>query len=105
MITTFVNYLVACTVTYYLFARAEITRWAWSRYPRFLDRTARCAACSGWWLGAALSFYLPPPTRHGAHAWEQALWGAAWGLCLTPLGAWILLAALGATHVEATDEE
>ncbi len=36
---------------HWVLARAEITRFAWSRAPRWLDKLLRCPACSGWWLG------------------------------------------------------
>lgn len=38
---------------YYLLARAEITRFLWSKYPPRLDRLAMCPACLGFWLGCA----------------------------------------------------
>ena len=47
------------TAAYYLFARAQITKFAWSRYRGFLDRLARCPACSGFWLGLLLSHWAP----------------------------------------------
>lgn len=40
---------------YYLGARAEITRFLWSRYPRLLDRFMTCAACVGTWYGSLLA--------------------------------------------------
>lgn len=36
-------------------ARSEIARPLWSRYPRWLQKLSRCAACSGWWLGLLAS--------------------------------------------------
>lgn len=94
------EYLVACTVLYYLFARAEVTRWAWSRYPRALDNLARCAACSGFWIGLGLSWWLAPPLQGRGFAWERHLWGAGLGLLLTPVGTAILLYALAYTNVD-----
>lgn len=40
---------------YYLGARAEITRFLWSRYPRWLDKFMACAACVGTWYGSTLT--------------------------------------------------
>jgi hypothetical protein len=97
------TFLVACTVAHYLLARAEITRWLWSRFPPWFDRWASCAACSGTWIGAALSFYVTPPSVGGGHLIERILWGAAWGLYLTPLGTWALVATLRAIAVEVVE--
>jgi hypothetical protein len=104
--TRVVAYLVALTFTYYILARAEITRWLWGRFRGFLDRLARCPACSGTWLGVALSFYLPPPFYGAERWWERLLWGAAWGALLTAAGTAALIYALavGAVHDENESE-
>lgn len=39
---------------HYVTYRAMITRWLWSRYPRWLDALLSCAACSGFWVGGGL---------------------------------------------------
>lgn len=39
---------------YYLAARAGITRWLWSRYPRPVAVFINCAACSGFWYAVGL---------------------------------------------------
>lgn len=100
MLTRLLEWTLLLTFAYYLFARAEITRWLWSRYPRWLDSLARCAACTGFWLGLFLSFYLAPPTYGAGARWERALWGAVYGLIFTPIGAAVLLHALDRTHIE-----
>lgn len=46
-------YPLICVALYYLGARAQITRWAWSRYPAWLDKLTLCPACSGFWYGLA----------------------------------------------------
>jgi hypothetical protein len=109
---------VAATVLYYLFARAEITRFLWRRYRGVLDRLARCPACSGWWIGCALSFYIAVPwTPHALTLaaapgrlalliLETILWGGVWGLFLTPIGTFLLIGALRDTtiHDEPTGD-
>lgn len=42
---------VVTSGTHWLVARAEITRFAWSRARGRLARLLACAGCSGWWLG------------------------------------------------------
>lgn len=41
---------------HYVTYRAEITRWLWSRYPRWLEGLLGCAACSGFWVGAGVGW-------------------------------------------------
>ena len=91
-------FLVLCTAAYYAFARADLTRPLWSRYPAFLDRMARCPACSGFWIGAALGLALPDDTTPAKRV-LGALLGAAWGTVVTPLGTWALVSALAATTI------
>lgn len=50
---------IVCTTLYYLLARAEITKPIWSRYRGWLDRLARCPACSGFWIGWLVGGCLP----------------------------------------------
>jgi hypothetical protein len=94
----FVNslmFLAAVTFVYYLFARAEITRFLWSRYPSWLDKLARCPACSGTWIGLALgTLYVTPPPHPERWRWERPVWSAVWGLLLTPIGAWVITRAI-----------
>lgn len=57
---TAVLYPIVSTAAYMLGARDLITRWIWSRYPKFLEKWALCAACSGTWYGlglGALGYY------------------------------------------------
>ncbi len=56
---------------HWILARAEITRFAWSRAPRWLDKLLRCPACSGWWLGLGLGLL-------GVHPVQQAGWVGGW---------------------------
>ena len=79
------------TASYYLGARARITRFAWSRYPRPVAELARCAACSGFWLGGAWWLLL---------GWGRGpivllgLLGGLLGLVLVPLVGALFCAAL-----------
>lgn len=50
-----VLYPLLTTAAYYLFARAMITRWLWSRYPAWLDYYTTCAACSGFLYGVVVA--------------------------------------------------
>lgn len=52
---TVVLYALLTAAAYYLGARAVITSWLWSRYPRWLAKIADCSACSGFWYGVAVS--------------------------------------------------
>jgi hypothetical protein len=88
-----------CTTIYWLLARAEISKPLWSRYRGFLDRLARCPACSGTWLGIAVAFAEPPPYVGNGSIWEKAVWGALSGMFLTPLGMMVLKAALTYTNL------
>jgi hypothetical protein len=58
-------YAMLCAALYYLAARAKITEFAWSRYPRWLDYYTLCAACSGVLYGVIVAFgigwYLDVP--------------------------------------------
>lgn len=51
---TWAIYPMMSGALYYLASRAEITRWLWSRYPKWLDNFTLCAACLGFWLSLAL---------------------------------------------------
>jgi hypothetical protein len=117
-------YGMLCTVAYYLFARAEISRWFWSAPARAwaevewlppeqkrahhrsvafllwfwstLDALLSCAACSGFWLGLGCSFLMPVPGAGLLYgpAWTAHGLGAAWGLLLTPPGTWLLRSSM-----------
>lgn len=53
---TVVAYFLLTVALYYLGARALITQWIWSRYPRWLDKFMLCSACSGWWYGFGVAY-------------------------------------------------
>lgn len=89
-------FLVLCTAAYFVLARAEVTRFLWSRYPGPVARAARCAACGGFWIGAALGALLCQETRDLA---LSALLGGAWGIVVTPVGFSVLRSALEASSV------
>ncbi len=69
---------------HWVLARAEVTRFAWSRAPRWLDKLLRCPACSGWWLGLWLWWLGVRPVQGTPHWGELACTGllAIW---LTPV--------------------
>lgn len=53
-------YPLLTTALFYLFARATITQWLWSRSPAWLSAMTQCAACAGFWYGgicAAVGIY------------------------------------------------
>lgn len=58
------------STTHWLLARAEISRPFWSRLYGGFDKLARCAGCSGFWLGLGagalglqpVTFVLAAPT-------------------------------------------
>lgn len=58
---TLVLYALLTAALYYLGARAVITSWLWSRYPRWLAKVTDCSACSGFWYGVAVSEVLRRP--------------------------------------------
>lgn len=54
--TTLVLYALLTTSMFYLGARAIITSWLWSRYPKFIAKWADCSTCSGFWYGALIGY-------------------------------------------------
>jgi hypothetical protein len=103
-----ITFTVLCTALYYGAARASITEPIWKRYPAFLDRLARCPACSGWWIGALLALYMSPVegvAHFPSHPLiERALLGACFGMVLTPLGTYLVLTTLAYTTVPSDIE-
>jgi hypothetical protein len=95
-------FMVLSTAIHYLFGRAEITRFLWIRYPPFLDRLARCAACSGFWIGLGLSQLVQPPFVEQVrwNYWLAPFVGALYGLFLTPIGTWILVTTLDLSAIK-----
>lgn len=98
------------TAAYYLLARAEITRFLWSRYSPRVDRFMACAACTGFWYGLVVSCL--------GWAWQWEMLGLPArsyltppivGLCSmiwTPVVSWIHLEAhtrLGGPEDDETD--
>jgi hypothetical protein len=67
MLDTIVLYALLTTALYYLGARATITSWLWSRYPRKLAVFADCPSCTGFWYGVlvAATFRLPAFSLQG----------------------------------------
>lgn len=54
MIDILIIYALLTSAMFYLGSRALITKWVWSRYPKWLARWADCSACSGAWYGLAV---------------------------------------------------
>lgn len=91
---------------HWLVARAEITRWFWSRVPGPIDALLRCPACSGFWLGAGLSPIVHPIS---GSAWPQHLvLSCLLGTFVTPVFEAVMLWGLERSAVQETttdDEE
>lgn len=89
---------------HWLVARAEITRWFWENAPRPLDALLRCPACSGFWLGAALSPVIHPITWE--RPWRAIVLNMLLGTFVTPVFEAIMLWGLARTAInEAPDEQ
>lgn len=84
---TYALILILPVAFYYLGSRAVITRWLWSRYPARFARFMDCAACSGFWYGAAVAAGLKIP-------WENLFIAGLVTLVTTPIGAAIMQHAL-----------
>lgn len=56
--TTLILYTALSTGIYYLAARAKITHFLWSKYPKWLDELTLCPACLGFWNGLILAATL-----------------------------------------------
>lgn len=91
-------YALLCAAAYYLLSRAKITRWAWSRYPEWLDKLMMCASCTGFWLGLGCGAFgwwrglpfLGLPADH----WTTVIAAGFGGLVWTPLVTYPLLVIL-----------
>jgi hypothetical protein len=88
------------TGLHWLIARAEISRFFWSRTTGILDKLLRCPACSGFWLGLGLSPWIHPV----GVGWGPSLCTGLLALVLTPLGEALLLKALEVTVIEKEDD-
>ena len=99
--------LLTCAA-YYLGARAEITRFVWSRYPRRVDAFMACAACSGLWYGLAAGYlgvyldvsFMGIPPDH----WITPLLVGFCSLVWTPILAWLHLGAVDALGLPEESE-
>jgi len=96
--STIILYPLLTTALYYLFARAVVTRWLWSKYPPWLDGYTLCAACSGTLYGVVVAFAI---------GWTQDLpfLGLSGRFWITPfvvgLGSLVWTPILGDVHVRA----
>lgn len=106
---TFFLYPILTATFYYLGSRALITRFLWSRYPKWLDNYMLCAACSGFAYGVGVAFglgwWLELPFLGLSGRWP--LTPLIVGLCSTvwtPVVAAGHLWALGQTEAEGVDD-
>lgn len=85
---------------HYVTYRAMVTKWMWSRYPRWLDALLSCAACSGFWVGIGAGA-LARTQNYSLLGFEDWLLLPAAGavtMVLAPVIAWLqvyTLTALG----------
>ena len=93
--------IVLAYIGHYLLARAQITSWLWSRYPKWFDAWASCPACCGAWTGFLSAMWLNAngyalaPLRSG----EFVTWLIMLCVCMftTPLLAFVHLYAASMT--------
>ena len=93
---------------YYLGSRAKVTEFLWKRYPAWLDKFMLCAACVGFWFGAAaalaIGWYLDVPFLVlPGRLWLTPVVVALSSLVWTPWLAAKHLAALETTSPPAVD--
>ena len=111
MLTTLILYATIASAVYYLLARAEITRFFWSRYPAPVEKFITCAACSGaWlWLGCAAIndklLHLPFLGVLDPGLWHTYVITALFGIVWTPIAAAVHTYAWSALSDEYNDEE
>lgn len=90
---------VVTAALHWLFARAKITEWFWSRMKGWPAKLLACPACSGFWLGlGAGALGLTPVTT--SYRWiDVALSGV---LCLwaTPIFEGLMLYGLAYSAIE-----
>lgn len=108
--TTVLLYALLTTSLYYLGVRAKITRWLWSRYPKWLDNFMMCAACSGFWYGLAVGFvggwdYDLPFLGLAGRSWITPFVVAFCSIVWTPIIAAIHLRAFDYTGAAAEEED
>jgi len=84
---------------HWLVARSEIAAPIWSRARGIVDKLLRCPACSGFWIGGALTFAGIHPLG-GVTDWRDVAAGTLFGLFLTPVFEAVLLWGLERTAIE-----
>lgn len=106
---TVVLFALVSAALYYLASRALITKWLWSRYPRWLAVFLDCSACTGTWFGVLLSIIVGWPlklTYLGLNLTEPYVWPLV-GLCslvTTPIAAALMQLALDHLGTLAPEE-
>jgi hypothetical protein len=83
---------------HWLVARSEIAAPLWSRARGIVDKLLRCPACSGFWLGGALTFVGVHPLV-GVTDWRDVAAGTLCGVFLTPVFEAVLLWGLERTAI------
>jgi len=78
IMTVAILYVTLSAAAYYLVSRAKVTEPLWRRYPKPVEYWTLCAACSGFWYGAAAAVLLGRPL-------DLAFLGLAGGAWYTPL--------------------
>jgi hypothetical protein len=86
---------------HWLVARAEITRFFWSRAPRVVDKLLRCPSCAGFWIGLGLGALGVRPVA--APPLTAVLASGVLAIVATPLVEVALLWALQRTAIEAIE--
>lgn len=94
---------ILSAVLHWIFTRAEITRPLWSKLPPFLDKLARCPACSGYWIGWALGLAGVSPVDGFSWPASAAL-TALFAVFLTPVTEAIMLWGLEHSAIEDSGE-
>jgi len=96
--TTIALYTLLTTATYYLLARAMITKWLWSRYPAWLEYYTLCAACSGFLYGVAVAFAIGWTQNWPFLGLEGRFWGTP---IVVGLGSLVWTPILADFHIRA----
>lgn len=99
--------IILAYIGHYLLARAQITSWLWTRYPKWFDEWASCPACCGTWTGFLAAMWL---NANGYNFWllrsnEFTSWVIMAAVCMftTPLLAWPHLTAM--MHTSGNSDE
>jgi len=99
----FLAFIALITTAYYLFARAEVTKFIWERYPSPIDRLAKCPACSGFWLGMIAGILVLAPYT-SPNLCLRGLWGGIYGIFLLPISAAVHKMARDIAQIPNDDE-